>query len=65
MQSNTIAVTRGDATTVTFTRFSEEINKSTYVAADHSVANAHTLTISRVFPKPTKDTPVSLALDSR
>lgn len=55
MQSNTIAVTRGDTSTVTYTRFSEEPNKSVYVAGDHTPALPHTLSISRVFPKPTKD----------
>lgn len=55
MQANTIAVTRGDTSTVTFTRYSEELNKSTYVAGDHTLALNHTLALSRVFPKPTKD----------
>lgn len=55
MQGNTIAVTRADTSTVTFTRFTEEPNRSTYVAGDHTPANPHSLVLSRVFPKPTKD----------
>lgn len=55
MQSNTIAVTRADTSTVTFTRFDEQPNRSTYVAGDHTPALNHSLSLSRVFPKPTKD----------
>lgn len=54
MQSNTIAVTRADTSTVTYTRFSDSENKSTYIAGDHTIALPHTLTLNRVFPKPTK-----------
>lgn len=55
MQDNSIAVTRGDASTVTFTRFAEEPNRSTYIAGDHSIALPHTLSLARVLPRPSRD----------
>lgn len=56
-QAESITLTRGDTSTVTFTRSFGDRDVSEYRANDDTFSNPHVLTLKRTYPKPQGDFP--------